>query len=194
MELITPAEFSANYELNLKEHIEVKGGSFQARYISWAIAQKLLREKHPTLSVDFERAASGDILHHLGDNIYLLPFLTNGENRTPAIFFPVMDNRFSAISSPCVMAVNKAFQRATAKVIAVYTGLGLSLFTNEDLEDLEEPVNHPKTDSKEFVNGDGWENTTLSFSKKYPTQTLREIAKENPSYLEFMLSPKVNLR
>ena len=54
------------------------------------------------------------------------------------------------------MAVNKAFQRATAKVIAVYTGLGLSLFTNEDLEDLEEPVNHPKTDSKEFVNGDGW--------------------------------------
>ena len=87
MELITPAEFSANYELNLKEHIEVKGGSFQARYISWAIAQKLLREKHPTLSVDFERAASGDILHHLGDNIYLLPFLTNGENRTPAIFF-----------------------------------------------------------------------------------------------------------
>ena len=138
MELITGPEFSANYKLNLKEHIETKGGSFQARYISWAIAQKLLRERHPTISVDFEKGEEGQPFHRLNDNIFLLPFLTDGEKRTPAIFFPVMDNRFGPIANPCVTDVNRAFQRATAKVIAVYTGLGLSLFTNEDLEDLED--------------------------------------------------------
>ena len=133
MELITGPEFTANYKLNLKEHISTKGGSFQARYISWAIAQKLLRERHPTLSVDFEKGEGGQPFHLLNDNIYLLPFLTDGEKRTPSIFFPVMDNRFAAIANPCATEVNRAFQRATAKVIAVYTGLGLSLFTNEDL-------------------------------------------------------------
>lgn len=196
MELITGPEFSANYKLNLKEHISTKGGSFQARYISWAIAQKLLRERHPTLSVDFEKGEGGQPLHRLNDNIFLLPFLTDGEKRTPAIFFPVMDNRFGPIANPCVTEVNRAFQRATAKVIAVYTGLGLSLFTNEDLEDLEEtpgpgPV-QPKAAPK-ANNADGekldWENTKIPFGK-YEGQTLKEVAGTNPSYLEFMTGEK----
>ena len=177
MELISTAEFSANYKLNLKDHIEVKGGSFQARYISWAIAQKLLRERHPTLSVDFEKGEGGQPFHLLNDNIYLLPFLTDGEKRTPSIFFPVMNNKFAAIANPCATEVNRAFQRATAKVIAVYTGLGLSLFTNEDLEDLEDgptpaPV-QPKAAPK-ANNADGekldWENMKVPFGK-YDGQT-----------------------
>lgn len=199
MELITAAEFSANYKLNLKEHISTKGGSFQARYISWAIAQKLLRERHPELSVDFEKG-EGQPFHLLNDNIFLLPFLTDGEKRTPSIFFPVMDNKFAAIANPCATQVNRAFQRATAKVIAVYTGLGLSLFTNEDLEDLEDgptpapvqPNKGPKpTKTKTSTEGEllDWENTKIPFGK-YEGQTLKEVAGTNPSYLEFMTGPK----
>tara|TARA_R110000772_G_scaffold79867_6_gene170792 strand:+ start:3948 stop:4727 length:780 start_codon:yes stop_codon:yes gene_type:complete len=204
MELITTAEFSANYKLNLKEHIETKGGSFQAKYISWAIAQKLLRERHPTLSVDFEKGEGGQPLHLLNDNIFLLPFLTDGEKRTPAIFFPVMDNKFNAITNPCATQVNRAFQRATAKVIAVYTGLGLSLFTNEDLEDLEDPTPRPvqtKAAPREIINKLSvqpknyqaekldWEEMKIPFGK-YDGKTLKEVATENPSYLEFMTGPK----
>ena len=132
--LISKQQFEANFKLDVSRYIETKGnGKFNAKYISWASAQMLLKTHHPDLSVDFEKKDGNPIFAH-GDQSYVLAFLTDGEKRTPSVFYPVWDNQFKPISDASVWDANNSFQRATAKVIALETGLGLCCYVGEDLD------------------------------------------------------------
>ena len=77
---------------------------------------------------------------------YVLPYLVDRETglKTPSLFFPVMDNKNNAIISPDARDINDAKARGGVKAIALYTGLGLRLYTREDIEDKKTIKESPK--------------------------------------------------
>lgn len=193
--LINQEKFEENFKLDVTKYTETKGnGSFQAKYISWANAQFLLKTRHPELGVEFERGENGSPIFQHQSQAFVLAYLTDGEKRTPSTFYPVWDNSFKAINDCGVGEVNKAMQRATAKAIAVHTGLGLSLYVGEDLEDTT-PTQATNQSSTTAHNGSGedWETRTFPFGK-HRSKTLLEIVENDPAYFEYLFSPKFEFK
>jgi len=77
---------------------------------------------------------------------YVLPYLVDRETglKTPSLFFPVMDNKNNAIISPDARDINDAKARGGVKAIALYTGLGLRIYTREDIEEKKTIKESPK--------------------------------------------------
>lgn len=67
---------------------------------------------------------------------YVLPYLVHKETgeRTPSLLFPVMNNTNDPIYNPHVRDINDSKARGGVKAISLYTGLGLRLFTREDID------------------------------------------------------------
>ena len=101
----------------------------------------LIKEKQEKLETVTDWKAKAkleeDIQTLLFDNRgwYVLPYLIDrdSELKTPSLFFPVMDNKNNAILSPDTREINDAKARGGVKAIALYTGLGLRLYTREDI-------------------------------------------------------------
>lgn len=123
------------------------GGSFVHK-IKTGIAEEargniptLIKEKQEKLETVTDWKAKAkleeDIQTLLFDNRgwYVLPYLVDRDSvlRTPSLFFPVMDNKNNAILSPDARDINDAKARGGVKAIALYTGLGLRLYTREDI-------------------------------------------------------------
>lgn len=135
---IAPEAFSKAYDLPIGEHVEknYKGLS----YLSWPFAFRYLKEQFPTFFVSFEEIAIGWPVFGKEGCWLLRPFLTDGCRRTPALVFPLMDNKHNALVELNARAVSDNIQRASVKCIATFTGLGLKLYSGEDI---------PKSDEKE---------------------------------------------
>ena len=135
---IPPEKFTAAYELAIGEHVEknYKGLS----YLSWPFAFRHLKEQFPTFFVSFEESAIGWPVFGKEGCWLLRPFLTDGCRRTPALVFPLMDNKHNALVELNARAVSDNIQRASVKCIATFTGLGLKLYSGEDI---------PKSDEEE---------------------------------------------
>ena len=135
---IPPEKFTTAYELAIGEHVEknYKGLS----YLSWPFAFRYLKEQFPTFFVSFEESAIGWPVFGKEGCWLLRPFLTDGCRRTPALVFPLMDNKHNALVELNARAVSDNIQRASVKCIATFTGLGLKLYSGEDI---------PKSDEKE---------------------------------------------
>jgi len=123
--MITKEQYEENYKLDISKYVEQRGGSFNASYLSWAHATRLMKERQPDLSVDVVEVK----------NDYVILQMINIETgmKSGKTFFPCMDNRFQAISVPSVTDLNYAVQRGTAKIIAINTGIGLRLYAGEDV-------------------------------------------------------------
>ena len=211
MQLLTAEQFSSNYKVDVSKYVEtINGGRFSAKYISWANAVLLLKTYHPELSVAFEKMADGSPVFRDGENAFLQPYVTDGEKRTASLFYPVMDSRHNAIINPNACEINKAFQRATAKAVSVFTGLGLSLFNGEDLPAPAEDGAVSKSptiehkESKRNLHGSpplkssgsfsgAWTDYKITFGK-HNGKSLGEIAVEAPTYLEFLTSDKFEIK
>ena len=162
---ISPEAFTKAYELAIGEHVEknYKGLS----YLSWPFAFRYLKEQFPTVFVSFEESSLGWPVFGQEGCWLLRPFLTDGIKRTPALVFPLMDNKHNALKQLDARAVSDNIQRASVKCIATFTGLGLKLYSGEDI---------PKSD-------DG----TVSAPPKLPLQqeatkpAARTSAKETPA-------------
>jgi hypothetical protein len=135
---IPPEKFTAAYELAIGEHVEknYKG----LLYLSWPFAFRHLKEQFPTFFVSFEESSIGWPVFGKEGCWLLRPFLTDGCRRTPALVFPLMDNKHNALVELNARAVSDNIQRASVKCIATFTGLGLKLYSGEDI---------PKSDEKE---------------------------------------------
>lgn len=193
--LINQEKFEENFKLDVTKYTETKGnGSFQAKYISWANAQFLLKTRHPELGVEFERGENGSPIFQHQSQAFVLAYLTDGEKRTPSTFYPVWDNSFKAINDCGVGEVNKAMQRATAKAIAVHTGLGLSLYVGEDLEETTptQATNQSST-TKHNGSGEDWQTRTFPFGK-HISKPLLEIVENDPAYFDYLFSPKFEFK
>lgn len=128
---ISPEQFKAAYKLPIGEHVEknYKGLS----YLSWAFAFRYLKENFPALFVAFEESTVGWPVFGQEGCWLLRPYLTDGLKRTPALVFPLMDNKHNALKQLDARSVSDNIQRASVKAIATFTGLGLKLYAGEDI-------------------------------------------------------------
>lgn len=156
---ISPEAFKKAYELPIGDHVEknYKGLS----YLSWPFAFRYLNEQFPGVFVAFEEKEAGWPVFGRDGCWLLRPYLTDGIRRTPALVFPVMDNKHNAVKELDARQVSDNIQRASVKCIATFTGLGLKLYAGEDI---------PKAD----------EETTsrLPLQQESPKPEARTVAKE----------------
>jgi hypothetical protein len=138
-----PAEaFTKAYELAIGDHVEknYKGLS----YLSWPFAFRYLKEQFPALFVAFEEASAGWPVFGKEGCWLLRPYLTDGIRRTPALVFPIMDNKHNAVKELDARQVSDNIQRASVKCIATFTGLGLKLYSGEDIPKADDEKAAPK--------------------------------------------------
>ena len=129
--------------ISVKEKVERKG-NFD--YLSWANAWHMLKTIHP----DAQRVVYESVqteLNYFTDGVtaYVkVGIIINGLEHID--YLPVMDYRNNSIRLEKItsMDVNTAIQRSTAKAIAMH-GLGLSLWTGEDVPQMVTKKPTPKT-------------------------------------------------
>jgi len=128
---ISPEAFKKAYELPIGEHVEknYKGLS----YLSWPFAFRYLNEQFPGVFVAFEEKEAGWPVFGREGCWLLRPYLTDGMRRTPALVFPIMDNKHNAVKELDARQVSDNIQRASVKCIATFLGLGLKLYAGEDI-------------------------------------------------------------
>jgi hypothetical protein len=159
-----PAEaFTKAYELAIGDHVEknYKGLS----YLSWPFAYRYLKEQFPALFVAFEEASAGWPVFGKEGCWLLRPYLTDGIRRTPALVFPIMDNKHNAVKELDARQVSDNIQRASVKCIATFTGLGLKLYSGEDI---------PKADDEKAA-------PRLPLQQEAAKPAARTVAKEEPA-------------
>lgn len=126
--------FATLSTISVKDKIERKGN---LDYLSWANAWAVLKNNYP----DAQRKVYES--DHTGFNYFTdgktawvkVGIIVNDQEHID--YLPIMDYRNNAISIEKITStdVNKAIQRSTAKAIAMH-GLGLSLWTGEDVPEL----------------------------------------------------------
>ncbi len=142
--------FSKLAGISVREKIERKGN---LDYLSWANAWAMLKSAHPDAQrIIYESEHTGLNYFTDGKTCYVkVGIVVGGIEHID--YLPVMDFRNNAIPYDKVtsMDVNKTIQRSTAKAIAMH-GLGLSLWTGEDIPDAAAPA---RTEEKvALVKGD----------------------------------------
>ena len=134
--------FETLSEVNVTPYVEKKGG---LDYLSWATAWSLLKKYYPKSARKiYEHDHTGLNFFTDGQTAYVKVGITvEGEEHIDML--PVMDYRNKSISIDKMTSfdVNKTIQRATAKAIAMH-GLGISLWTGEDLFDNNQTQEAPK--------------------------------------------------
>jgi hypothetical protein len=118
-------------EISIKSKVERKGS---LDYLSWANAWDMLKKEHEHTGLNYFTD---------GKTAYVKVGITVGDMEH-IDYLPVMDYRNNSISLDKVTStdVNKTIQRSTAKAIAMH-GLGLSLWTGEDVPELQAPAPQP---------------------------------------------------
>jgi hypothetical protein len=142
--------------INVKDKIERKGN---LDYLSWANAWAILKMQYPEAQRKvYEHDATGFNYFTDGRTAYVKVGITVNDLEH-IDYLPIMDFRNNAIPVDKVTAmdVNKAIQRSTAKAIAMH-GLGLSLWTGEDITDATTP--QPAQRIELTTDGDNWKNVT----------------------------------
>ncbi len=129
--------------ISIKEKVERKG-NFD--YLSWANAWHMLKTIHPDAQRIVYESAQTELNYFTDDvTAYVkVGVIINGLEHID--YLPVMDYRNNSIRIDKItsMDVNTAIQRSTAKAIAMH-GLGLSLWTGEDVPQMVTKKSTPKT-------------------------------------------------
>jgi hypothetical protein len=135
--------------ISVKDKIERKGN---LDYLSWANAWSMLKSNYPNAErIVYESAFTGMNYFTDGKTAYVkVGILVEGMEHID--YLPIMDFRNNAIPIEKVtsMDVNKAIQRSTAKAIAMH-GLGLSLWTGEDIPEQTTAAEAEPVELKELV-------------------------------------------
>tara|TARA_R110000822_G_scaffold1869_1_gene8667 strand:+ start:2398 stop:3003 length:606 start_codon:yes stop_codon:yes gene_type:complete len=135
--------------INVRAKVEKKGG---LDYLSWANAWHLLKQNYPDAQrIIYEHDHTGFNYFTDGKSAWVkVGIVVNDLEHIDML--PIMDfrNKAIAIDSLTSTDVNKTIQRATTKAIAMH-GLGLSLWTGEDVPEEETPPTPKNTTPKKKV-------------------------------------------
>jgi hypothetical protein len=152
---IPAAIFEENYNMPITEFVDrhtfkeqsQKGGAV-INYMSHASATRLFRIRHPNLKVVMvENPATGGFVFEEaeGRGFFLKGYITDGINDSEVVYFGVLGSSGNAVlpgqkdkgNAPIASskAFNTAYVRAKTKIIAMITGLGLKLWTGDDLDE-----------------------------------------------------------
>ena len=163
--------------INVRGKVERKG---QMDYLSWANAWHMLKQNYPEATRNvYEDLATGWNYFTDGRSAWVkVGIMVNGMEHID--YLPVMDFRNKALPVDKVTAidVNKTIQRSTAKAIAMH-GLGLSLWTREDITESDEAVIQAQEKAK----------ATSVQNKKAPKIPLKE---GDPNWVNVMAYVKDN--
>lgn len=121
--------FHENYQVSVKEFLKQKG---KFDYLPWPKAVQLLKERDPNATWQFLEHKS------LGDTL-MVYCQVNAFGVSQVMHLPVMDRNNRAISKPSSRDINDAMMRCLVKAIAVTTGIGLAVWTDETIEDDSKP-------------------------------------------------------
>lgn len=129
---MTKEKFNEMYNLNLTGKIEkdYKG----LNYLSWANAYKLAVEQDPNFKFEVLEDSDGFPLFSRG-NCHIIKTEVTMFGETKRMFLPVMNNKHQAVENPNSRDINDTIMRCLVKNIALF-GIGLSLYTGEDLENI----------------------------------------------------------
>ena len=141
--------------ININDKVEKKG---QHKYISWAHAWTLAKQKFPEIQrVVYECESTGLNYFTDGNSAYVKVGITI-KGLEHIDYLPVMDFRNNALPLDKVtsMEVNKTIQRSTTKAIAMH-GLGLNLWSGEDIvQTTTEPTSKKEEKVELIINTDNW--------------------------------------
>ena len=149
--------YSTLSQTSVREKIERKGN---LDYLSWANAWHMLKTAYPNAQRKvYEHDHTGFNYFTDGRTAYVkVGIIVNDLEHID--YLPVMDFRNNALPIDKVTAtdVNKTIQRSTAKAIAMH-GLGLSLWTGEDVPVIVDVAQAPQESSLiELTKGsENWE-------------------------------------
>ena len=149
--------YSTLSQTSVREKIERKGN---LDYLSWANAWHMLKTAYPNAQRKvYEHDHTGFNYFTDGRTAYVkVGIIVNDLEHID--YLPVMDFRNNALPIDKVTAtdVNKTIQRSTAKAIAMH-GLGLSLWTGEDVPIIVDVAQAPQESSLiELTKGsDNWD-------------------------------------
>lgn len=119
-----------NYDVKKLGIVEKKG---KFDYLSWAYAQKLAKIFDDKSTWRIIKNNDGTFIHN-GFLLLEMTFLGQTEQH----FFPILDNYNRPIKNPNPFQVNTSQMRGFAKLFAMISGFGLSLYANEDLAYLDQ--------------------------------------------------------
>jgi hypothetical protein len=157
MENQVKSVYSTLSQTSVREKIERKGN---LDYLSWANAWHMLKTAYPNAQRKvYEHEHTGFNYFTDGRTAYVkVGIIVNDLEHID--YLPVMDFRNNALPIDKVTAtdVNKTIQRSTAKAIAMH-GLGLSLWTGEDVPVIVDVAQAPQESSLiELTKGsENWE-------------------------------------
>lgn len=128
-----------NYNLDVTPYLEKSYSDIS--YLSWSFAWMLLKSKHPTFMLYWERDWRNNGRYYFQDSPkespYILAFVADMETgaRSLPVYFAILDQKMRAITgTPTGNLLNKNLMRAAVKAIAMTTGIGLRLWTGEDID------------------------------------------------------------
>lgn len=134
--------FETLAKINVNEHVEKKG---KFSYLSWAWAVDVLRRAEPTATWEVIRF-NGMPFMETKFGIFVEVAVTV-QSITLSQIHPVLDNNNRPIEQPNSFQINTSIQRALVKAIALH-GLGLYIYSGEDLPNDEEPSQPQQTAQK----------------------------------------------
>ena len=119
-----------NYDVKKLGMVEKKG---KFDYLSWAYAQKLAKIFDEKCTWRIIKNDNGSFIHN-GFLLLEMTFLGQTEQH----FFPIIDHYNKPIQNPNPFQINTSQMRGFAKLFAMISGFGLSLYVGEDLAYLDE--------------------------------------------------------
>lgn len=170
-------------EINISDKVEKKGNQ---KYLSWSNAWELAKQHFPDMQrVIYEDQLTG--LNYFTDHktAYVkVGIIINDLEHID--YLPVMDFRNQSISVDKVtsMDVNKTIQRSTTKALAMH-GLGLSLWTGEDMVDTVKTAKAPASKIDLAIGDTNWAGVVAYVTANKTKLDLASIVKN--------LSVKYNL-
>ena len=134
--------FEDRYNYNVSKYVEVKiikgtrkdGTKYEVplKYISWAIAQKIAKLFDANFKWIPLKSENNSLIH---DGMVLIQMTFLGI--TEEHYFPILDGSNKSILKPNSFDINTAQMRGMTKLFSMMSGFGLSLYTGEDIKNLD---------------------------------------------------------
>ena len=131
------------FKINVNDHIEKKNG---LSYLSWEWAWAEVLKIDPTARYTVHEY-DGLPLVYLKDGSAMVKVSVEIKGDIKTCLLPVLDHRNKPIQNPDSFAVNTSIMRCLAKCIALH-GLGLYIFSGEDLPEAEREELDAEIDAK----------------------------------------------
>ena len=170
--------FEDLYNKNVSEFVEKKG---KFNYLSWAFAVKELKKAYPQSTyIQVYNDNKPYFQDESGCYIKIKLFLTK-EDRKDDFYqdftHPILNNQNKTILNPNSFEVNTSFMRGLTKLIGMCTGIGLSLYSGEDLPEIDR-----EEEKKEQEKAKKWNDFYEKMIETLSSKTFKSVSE----YVDFI--------